>query len=122
MAERVKWWIQVIYRMTETLGLPIAFWILSVGVSLNSIILFAMGAGEGVMAAVNLSISVLTLIIAQAASVGTSRHDLSMDAKLDIIISKLPGDNKAVGIEKKDADEIQTVKSEVEEKAKHDEP
>lgn len=108
----------LIYRISNALSTATAFWLISMAGSAGAITAYAMGAGEAVLAAINLSISIFTMGIAQANLVASRRQDLAIDLKLDTIIDRLPGDNAPVGAEKLEEAAIKAAKDEIEERSR----
>lgn len=109
---------ELIYAISDFMARPAAFIALSVGFTMASIAGFVLPVPDAFPNAVNLTISLVTMIIGQAVLVSSRRDSLATDVKLDRIIEELPGDNDAIGAEAVPAEELEAQKRIIEERAK----
>ncbi len=107
---------KLIYAFADAMARPISFLILSFAAVLMSALGGVVDFGDGYWNVLNLTISILTMVIGQAVLVGSRRDGLATDLKLDRLIEAMPGDNDAIGSEHEHAEEIARMKQEVEER------
>lgn len=113
-AQRVSQWI---YGFSNVMAQPISFIILGAAGIIAAALGLLLDMGEVYMTVVNLSISLLTMIIGQAVLVSSGRDGIALHLKLDRIIEAQPSDNDAIGAEHKDAEEIEQERNRVEARA-----
>ena len=108
--------IRFIYSFADIISRPISFALLTTVSVLGSAVAL-LTTRQNTADVVNLVISVTTMIIGQAVLVSGRRDGLAFHLKLDRIIEALPGDNAAIGMERKTEDDIQHEIDAVEERA-----
>lgn len=106
----------VIYAFADVMARPVAFVIMTLAAVMAPILGVVFHLGDAYWTAINIGISIITMVIGQAVLVGARRSELANDLKQDRIIEMLPGDNDAIGSEKMHAADLEALKKEVEER------
>lgn len=107
-----KW----IYAFADIMARPISFAALTGAVILAVTIGSVLPVPEFYWTTVNISISVITMVIGQAVLVSSRRDGMALHLKLDRIIEAEPTDNEAIGVEHEEVEIIKAAKVEVEER------
>jgi len=108
---------RAIYALADLMARPAAFVALSSSALALAAAGFVLRLGEGYFAIVNLSISIVTLAIGQAVLVAAARDEKAVHVKLDRLIEAGAATNDVIGIEHQDADAIERLRKETEQRA-----
>jgi low affinity Fe/Cu permease len=99
---------KIIYLFADIISRPIAFAVLTFAALLGSAVAIATSATIDAATVLNITLSVLTMVIGQAVLVSGRRDGLAFHLKLDRIIEALPTGNEAIGSEHEPETNIQT--------------
>lgn len=105
---------RAIYGLANQMARPLAFVALSGAAAVAALAGLVFPVGEVYFSVVNLSISVLTLAIGQAVLVAGARDEIALHLKLDRLIEASGASTDAIGIEHKDAEEVERARMETE--------